>query len=91
MEDLVGPIPGRAGRIATLGNEQDCYYDPSLCPVLCGVILCPFVVDETMTQLIPNANVHYLHQLGRDESCGHRDILSDPAVAAFVASFIGPP
>jgi len=44
-----------------------------------------------MTQVVPNADVHQLCRLGSDESWGHRDILSDPAVAAFIASFIGPP
>jgi pimeloyl-ACP methyl ester carboxylesterase len=81
-------------RIATLGNENDCYYDPPQCPDLCARVLfvgCLFTTDDTMTQIIPNANVHQLYRLGSDESWGHRDILSDPTAAAFIASFIGPP
>jgi pimeloyl-ACP methyl ester carboxylesterase len=87
MEELVRQFRAQGGRIATLGNEHDCYYDPCVCFLL----LCPLFVDETMTQVIPNADDPQLYRLGSDESWGHRDILSDTTIANFMASFIGPP
>jgi hypothetical protein len=94
MEERTRQFRLGGARIATLGNENDCYYDPPQCPDICAGVLfvgCLFTSDDTMTQIIPNADIHELYRLGWEESHGHRDILSDPTAAAFIASFIGPP
>jgi hypothetical protein len=94
METLVDRLQERGGRIATLGNEQDCVYDPILCPEFCVPLLvvgCLLFSDERATQIIPNANVAALYPLGVGDTHGHDEILSDLDIANFIASFIGPP
>jgi len=51
----VAGLHAHGGRIATLGNEQDCIYHPPSCPDICiGTLMgCFLFQDETNSQIIP--------------------------------------
>jgi len=92
IQTAVTSYQARGGRVATLGNEQDCLYDPPQCPDRCAILLflgCLLFADETSTQIIPNANSHFLFALGNRTDWGHDVILHDPTAINYVVSFVG--
>ena len=94
LQGSVASFQARGGRIATLGNEQDCYYDPPNCPHLCvwfGFVGCLFFVPEADTQVVPNADVPWLYKLGNGGSYGHDLILYHADAVALVAAFVATP
>jgi len=86
----VASFRAHGGRIATLGNEQDCLYYPPSCPDICAVTLmgCFLFADETDTQIIPGADYPQLYRLGNGGEHGHDLILHDPVAVQQVSLFV---
>ena len=83
--DQVRAMADQGIRIATYGNELDCFWNPAVCvPAL------PWVNDSG-TQLLPDAAASRMYQISSVPLASHDAILADAGVGADVVGFVGGP
>lgn len=72
-------------RLATLGNELDCFWNPAHC-----VPAIPWV-DDSGTQILPGATASGMYSIASVPLASHDAILGDAHVGADVVAFVGAP
>jgi pimeloyl-ACP methyl ester carboxylesterase len=83
--DQVHTMADQGIRVATYGNELDCFWNPAVCvPAL------PWVNDSG-TQVLPDAAESHMYRITSVPLASHDAILADAGVGAAVVGFVGAP